>query len=221
MNTQEVLWNTNKYIYTNKFTRFITMLGHSVCASLSKKDKTGNVIVDLGCGTGDHFGFVKKARLIGIDRMPKMLDSASLEASKYGRVEVLEADFTSKLPFSDNSIDSVVASGILEHYSIREVETILKEVDRVLKPDGELVVLQVGDGFLYELGRKLTSDRYAKRHLDVDYDKYLEDTLVRTCKEVLDTVNLFFKEDSIVGIPALLPVKHLNIFIVGRYVKYG
>lgn len=45
-----------------------------------------------------------------------------------------------KLDLPDNCADGIIASDILEHFSHREVDTVLKEWARVLRPGGELVV---------------------------------------------------------------------------------
>lgn len=44
------------------------------------------------------------------------------------------------LDLPDNSADGIIASDVLEHFSHREVDAVLKEWARVLKPGGELVV---------------------------------------------------------------------------------
>lgn len=45
-----------------------------------------------------------------------------------------------KLEFEDNSVDFILASDILEHFSHREVEKVLTEWVRVLKPNGEIII---------------------------------------------------------------------------------
>lgn len=45
-----------------------------------------------------------------------------------------------KLPYGDNSVDRILGSDIIEHVGRLEVETVLKEWYRVLKPDGILII---------------------------------------------------------------------------------
>ncbi len=45
-----------------------------------------------------------------------------------------------ELEFEDNSVDTILASDILEHFSHREVDTLLSEWARVLRPGGELII---------------------------------------------------------------------------------
>jgi dolichol-phosphate mannosyltransferase len=44
------------------------------------------------------------------------------------------------LPFADNSFDGVYNLGVLEHFTREEIGDILRELNRVLKPDGRVVV---------------------------------------------------------------------------------
>ncbi|HPO62310.1 MAG TPA: glycosyltransferase, partial [Candidatus Kapabacteria bacterium] len=44
------------------------------------------------------------------------------------------------LEFADNSVDGIIASDVLEHFSHREVDSILKEWARVLKPGAEIII---------------------------------------------------------------------------------
>lgn len=45
-----------------------------------------------------------------------------------------------KLPYEDNSVDEVLAIHVIEHFYLWEVEDVLKEWRRVLKPGGALIV---------------------------------------------------------------------------------
>ena len=59
-------------------------------------------------------------------------------------------DLRRGIPFPDNSLSSVYSSHFLEHLSFKEIETILKEVFRVLKPNGIFsVCVPNGELFIY------------------------------------------------------------------------
>ena len=45
-----------------------------------------------------------------------------------------------KLEFEDNSVDGILASDVLEHFSHRETYDLLKEWNRVLKPGGQIII---------------------------------------------------------------------------------
>ena len=102
------------------------------------KPSRGEVILDAGCGTGvftvDILSF--GAHVIGIDVSLPMLIRAGQKARGYHFQTVL-ADISS-LPFSENAFDKVVSVTALEF--IKDAETALKELFRVTKRRGCLVV---------------------------------------------------------------------------------
>ena len=46
-----------------------------------------------------------------------------------------------KIPFEDNHFDRIEAKNILEHFSFNETVNVLKEWNRVLKPDGAILIV--------------------------------------------------------------------------------
>jgi len=59
----------------------------------------------------------------------RLLESTDLVC----RVEVL--------PFADNSVESLLASHIIEHFSYRAIDDVLAEWYRVLRPGGEILII--------------------------------------------------------------------------------
>ncbi|KXA96594.1 hypothetical protein AKJ37_04835 [candidate division MSBL1 archaeon SCGC-AAA259I09] len=107
--------------------------------------KPGEVMVDVGCGTGRHSLTDKicDATIISLDK-----DEDCLEEIEYklggpqkhhngNRIYLIRGEAL-KLPFPDQSIDMVVCSEVLEHIS--SFEDCLTEIHRVLKPGGNLAV---------------------------------------------------------------------------------
>jgi demethylmenaquinone methyltransferase / 2-methoxy-6-polyprenyl-1,4-benzoquinol methylase len=100
-------------------------------------------ILDLACGTGDLALELRKAAhadatVIGADFSDPMLRKAQ-EKSTQVRISWVEADGL-KLPFPDNHFDLVTIA-----FGIRNMESLdkaLKEINRVLKPNGLLTILE-------------------------------------------------------------------------------
>jgi len=102
-------------------------------------------IVDIGCGGGRT---IQKLAAIAIEGHVSGVDyaSGSVAASrsknagliKIGRVDVHQAS-VSQLPFDDNSFD--LATAIETQYYWPDLVNDMKEVCRVLKPGGRLVVI--------------------------------------------------------------------------------
>jgi ubiquinone/menaquinone biosynthesis C-methylase UbiE len=105
----------------------------------------GSTVLDAGCGSGRHLRGLARLpglKIFGIDRnasdvegavkaLQEMPDALSRDFS------VMCADIT-HMPFDDESFDCVICSEVLEH--IPEHEAAVKELVRVLKPQGTLVV---------------------------------------------------------------------------------
>jgi demethylmenaquinone methyltransferase/2-methoxy-6-polyprenyl-1,4-benzoquinol methylase len=104
-------------------------------------------ILDCATGTGDvaiefSRALGPAARITGIDFCPEMLDLARSKAAREGRaIDFREADLL-RLPFPDASFDVVsIAFGIR---NVPDLATAVREMARVLKPGGRLLVLEFG-----------------------------------------------------------------------------
>ena len=100
----------------------------------------GDKIMDLGCGTGYYLFLLSSLpvslKLTGLDNDKKALDEAK-ESLKGKKIHFILED-SHRLPFKENFFDKVVASEVLEH--LNNDEQTLKEIYRILKPNGLLVV---------------------------------------------------------------------------------
>jgi demethylmenaquinone methyltransferase/2-methoxy-6-polyprenyl-1,4-benzoquinol methylase len=100
-------------------------------------------VLDVACGTGDLSFMIfesGKARVVGIDFCRPMLEIANAKASKAGStVPFVEGDAL-ELPFPDRMFEAAtIAFGLR---NLTSVETGIKELLRVLKPGGRVVVLE-------------------------------------------------------------------------------
>lgn len=102
--------------------------------------KNGDNILDIGCGNGYYLSLLNrlglKLNLTGIDNDKLGL----LDAERFIADERVELVFGNAeiLPFKNNSFDKIIISEVIEH--LQNEKIVLKEIYRVLKPGGILVL---------------------------------------------------------------------------------
>lgn len=100
--------------------------------------------LDVGCGDGliaeVLFEYIGERELYGVDIDPMEADLARLR--KYKEVVVTPA---SSLPYEDLSFDFVFSNSVLEH--IPDVESVIKEISRVMKKGGKFIFTVPNNNF--------------------------------------------------------------------------
>lgn len=90
-------------------------------------------ILDIGCGFNYKLLLEVEAYInegYGIDfKVPEL---------KRGKIKTKQIKISDKLPFNENSFDFVIMLAVLEHLNC-PIE-IVKEVERILKPNGKLIL---------------------------------------------------------------------------------
>jgi ubiquinone/menaquinone biosynthesis C-methylase UbiE len=126
----------------------------------------GETILEIGCGTGTGLapiaaGLDETGKLIGLDLAFKMLLEAQEKTrSSQPNITLLQGDGT-MLPLRDDNFDAVYCAYTLELFQKAERFALLNEIQRVLSPQGRLVVLSLSRAphnlavRLYELGHRL------------------------------------------------------------------
>jgi 2-polyprenyl-6-hydroxyphenyl methylase / 3-demethylubiquinone-9 3-methyltransferase len=98
-------------------------------------------ILDVGCGDGYYLYLLSnlgiKLSLTGADFDKRALESARKNLGSK-KVRLVWADLMKRLPFEDKTFDKIVMSEVVEH--LPDDVKGLKEVRRVLKPGGILVL---------------------------------------------------------------------------------
>lgn len=152
-------------------TRWLRLLQNMVPARLAYftpivGDWRGKSVLDLGCGGGFMSEALAQrgAKVIGVDPS----QPAIAIARKHAEATSLAIDYRTgtgeSLPVTESSVDIVLCVDVLEH--VRDLDTVLDEVRRVLKPGGlflfdtinrtwlaSLVVVTFGESLLQLLPR--------------------------------------------------------------------
>ncbi|MBM3702494.1 MAG: methyltransferase domain-containing protein [Actinobacteria bacterium] len=110
----------------------------------------GETVLEIGFGTGITLVEIAKSvgetgKAYGIDVTPEMVELARrrLEMEGLGRrVELSEGD-ARNMPYEDNMFNAVYMAAVLELFDTPDIPKVLKEIKRVLKSDGRLVVVSI------------------------------------------------------------------------------
>lgn len=109
----------------------------------------GESVLDVGSGTGT-LAIRAKARVgpdgyvCGVDASPAMVAAATKKAKK-ARADVLfESAVVESLPFADAHFDAVFSTLMMHHLPRLARELGVREMRRVVKPGGRLVVVDFG-----------------------------------------------------------------------------
>jgi ubiquinone/menaquinone biosynthesis C-methylase UbiE len=98
-------------------------------------------VLEIGVGTGLSFAhYPPEVELVGVDPSAPMLRRARARAAQLGRgVTLIEAP-AEELPFEESSFDTAVSLAVL--CSVRDPAHALRELRRVLRPDGRFIFLE-------------------------------------------------------------------------------
>ena len=94
-----------------------------------------DAVLDIGAGRGSHYARLQQdqpgVRYYALDNSPQMLLTHPGDPQRLSRADAM------RLPYADNSFDVVMANHILYH--MPDVDACLREIKRVMKPDGRLL----------------------------------------------------------------------------------
>lgn len=148
-------------------------------------------VLDLGCGTGKYIQiFAPLAKeYIAIDRAEAMLCFAQKNAQGLMNVKFLHAD-AEAIPLKNEAVDLVFSSwGMGAIVDDAKRVRVLKEIHRVLKKDGEILIIENDIGGEFERVR----GRYPNSIQTENYHNWLKN--IAGLKQI-ENLNTYFKFNS-------------------------
>ena len=111
-------------------------------STIAEADRIGGRILDVGVGTGLSLSdYARTTKICGVDISEPMLRKAQarVRSLRLSNVEVLSVMDAKNLAFPDAAFDAVVAQYVIT--AVPDPEGTLDEFVRVLKPGGELILV--------------------------------------------------------------------------------
>ncbi len=140
----------------------------------------GARVLDMACGTGaQSIAFAEKGfSVVGVDLSPDMLAQAKKKIRKDYDVTFLCQD-ASSVPFADSQFDLATISFGLHDMPEEIGAAVLKEMQRVTKPNGKIVIVDYDvpknsfSAFLGHSVAKIWEGKYYDHFLKVGLNHYL------------------------------------------------
>lgn len=127
--------------------------------------ESGHSILDIGCGTGGNFDLLSKyGTVYGIDASEKAVEYAR----KRGIAREVQVGKVQHMPYEDDRFDIVGCFDVLYHGWIQDDTEVMREIHRILKPGGYLVIREPAYNWLRSQHDTMvqTSHRYTRSELN-------------------------------------------------------
>ncbi|UCH02436.1 MAG: class I SAM-dependent methyltransferase [Candidatus Bathyarchaeota archaeon] len=152
------------YDYLTRYERLSKAKGLAVA-----EIRRGHIVLEVGFGTGQTLiasalKVGNEGQVYGIDLSPRMLEKTRKRVKKLAltkRVDLQLGD-ARQLPYKENVFDVLFNSYMLDLIDTPELTTVLTEFERVLKPGGRLVLVNLSKGENWYSNMKLYEWIYSK-----------------------------------------------------------
>lgn len=141
---EKIIWHIYEWVYDSILLRLIPYQKMLRLAYNALNPQEGKRYLDAGCGTGNFLSLLadseQRLDLAGADFSPAMIKRARKKLNnKKNHVSLYQLDLNEKLPFEEAFFDGVACINVL--YALKKPDIFVKEIRRVLKDHGQLVLI--------------------------------------------------------------------------------
>ncbi len=115
-------------------------------------------VLELGAGRCDFIGAVSASSKVALDVSQELLSCGDAD------IEKVVGDVVDLSRFDDSSFGTVLVSNLLEHLQWDEIDTMVAQTARVLRPGGHLIIINPN----FRLAVKTSFDNYSHRTIHTD-----------------------------------------------------
>ena len=191
MATQNLLKDSKAYYENNDYYEIFSIAedAENKVSNYLKELVKNKIVLDAGCGTGKFLNVLENSssKYIGIDLSNYQLDKAKKKSSK------ITSEFIcsnlANIPLNDHSVDLIISTWVLGTIiDLDEREKCLKELKRVLKPNGTIILVENDENSEFEELRNRIQDRRTR-----DYNNWI----LSKCFVEENKINTYFDFESI------------------------
>lgn len=177
----------------------------------ARRHRPGESTLDIGAGIGEQLAYedLDDQEYVALDVRQDMLDRLS---KRFPKAKTVRADPQLQIPFEDGYFDRVNAVHVLEH--LPNLPAALREIHRVLRPDGRLVVMiPCEQGLMHRFARQISARPLFEKTYGTSYDWFVATEHCNLPWEIDYELRRLFSVGQRSFFPFLVPSVNLNLAI--------
>ncbi len=167
--------------------------------------------LEIGAGLGEHLIYedLKNQDYTALEIRQDFVDTIK---NRFPNVSAIVGDIQGNIDLPDNKFDRILGIHVLEH--LRNLPSALKEIKRMLKPDGTFaVVIPCEGGLAYQIARRISAQRIFEKKFKIPYGPIIKNEHVSDAWEIMHELKKYFTIEKSSYWPLLIPLTPCNLVI--------